>query len=112
LPSLRSSASATPLPAYLLRFATLYGIEEEVLRLPAAIAGVAAVAMAMLLLRALFGARAALAAGLVLSTLPLHVAISQAVSPLPLAAAAGLLAAWLAWRLLRGESRLWTTAAA
>lgn len=112
LTGVRSASGATPVSPALIRLAAEYGADELHLRLPAALAGVVTVALAMLFLRSLFGARAALAAGLLLAAAPLPVSSARLVSALPLAAAASILAAWLLWRLMRDERRLWATAAA
>lgn len=107
---LRGQGGATPAAHAVLRFASLYGLRETPLRLPAAVAGVLAVAASMLLVRALFGWRAALMSGVILAASPAHVEASRQAGAASVSMAAALALSWLLLRLLRGERLLWRTA--
>ncbi len=83
-------------------------LDDEVwIRLPAVVAGVAAVPVLYAIVRPLVGTRAALLAALGLAVAPLHVAFSNYARGFTLAGLGSLLALWAVARLAQGASRRW-----
>jgi hypothetical protein len=90
-------ALLTPLP-----------LDDEVwIRLPAVVAGVAAVPVLYAIVRPLVGTRAALLAALGLAVAPLHVGFSNYARGFMLAGLGSLLALWAVARLAQGAPRRW-----
>ena len=83
-------------------------LDDEVwIRLPAVVAGVAAVPVLYAIVRPLVGTRAALLAALGLAVAPLHVAFSNYARGFTLAGLGSLLALWAVARLAQGAPRRW-----
>ena len=83
-------------------------LDDEVwIRLPAVMAGIAAVPVLYAIVRPLMGTRAALLAALGLAVAPLHVAFSNYARGFTLAGLGSLLALWAVARLAQGASRRW-----
>jgi Dolichyl-phosphate-mannose-protein mannosyltransferase len=83
-------------------------LDDEVwIRLPAVVAGVAAVPVLYAIVRPLVGTRAALLAALGLAVAPLHVSFSNYARGFTLAGLGSLLALWAVARLAQGARRRW-----
>jgi hypothetical protein len=83
-------------------------LDDEVwIRLPAVVAGVAAVPVLYAIVRPLVGTRAALLAALGLAVAPLHVAFSNYARGFTLAGLGSLLALWAVARLAQGAPQRW-----
>jgi 4-amino-4-deoxy-L-arabinose transferase-like glycosyltransferase len=83
-------------------------LDDEVwIRLPAVVAGVAAVPVLYAIVRPLVGTRAALLAALGLAVAPLHVGFSNYARGFMLAGLGSLLALWAVARLAQGARRRW-----
>ena len=94
-------------PLYYLLAAPLPDADEVWLRLPALVAGVAAVPVLYAVVRPLLGTAAALLAALGLAVAPYHVSFSDYARAFTLATLAMLLALWAAARLAQGGRRRW-----
>jgi 4-amino-4-deoxy-L-arabinose transferase-like glycosyltransferase len=81
--------------------------DEAWIRLPAVVAGVAAVPVLYAIVRPLVGTRAALLAALGLAVAPLHVGFSNYARGFMLAGLGSLLALWAVARLAQGAPRRW-----
>ena len=94
-------------PLFYLLLAPLPLDDEVWIRLPALVAGVAAVPVLYLAVRRLLGTRAGLVAALGLAVAPYHVSFSNYARAFTLATLFLLLALWAAAELARGGSRRW-----
>jgi len=96
-----STDNFDPFPLWLTHLMLRYGYREGVVRLPAALAGAAALGAMWLLGKQLLGWEGALYVTLLLAASPLHIQLSRLVGPDPwlvLAMLAGILALWHALR--------------
>ena len=94
-------------PLYYLLAAPLPDGDEVWLRLPAIVAGIAAVPVLYAVVRPLLGTPAALLAALGLAVAPYHVSFSNYARAFTLATLAMLVALWAAARLAQGGRRRW-----